>query len=218
MRAAGGPGRVCSAAPAAVRPRHVMLRFPTVVPLIACALLLGACDGKPREDAVSSTPGQGLPAADPRTDAVASTSSGPVLREAEVRAFYAPLDTLEGSLDPERACGMLARDFEGRFDTRHPDGSTTQRVVGRDQTCADARAGALALRGTLAKGPAPENSFDVQRVIVAADGQSAQAQYAQHFELPGKLVIELRGTDTIIREDGRLAIHRSVGRESIRNP
>ena len=33
----------------------------------------------------------------------------------------------------------LARDFEGRFDTRHPDGSTTQRVVGRDQTCDDAR-------------------------------------------------------------------------------
>jgi len=55
-------------------------------------------------------------------------------------------------------------------------------------------------------------------MLTAADGQSAQAQYAQHFELPGKLVIELRGTDTIIREDGRLAIQRSVGHESIRNP
>ena len=135
-----------------------------------------------------------------------------------MRAFYAPLDTLEGALDPERACGMLARDFEGRFDTRHPDGSTTQRVVGRDQTCDDARAGAIALRGSLEKGPTPTNAFDVVRVDIAADGQSAAAQYAQRFEIPGQLVIELRGTDTVVREDGHLAIRRSVGSEIIRNP
>ena len=135
-----------------------------------------------------------------------------------MRAFYAPLDGIEGALDPERACAMLARAFEGRFETRHPDGSTTQRVVGRDQTCADARAGAVALRSTLDKGPPPEGSHVVESVTVAEGGASAEARYVQRFLLPGRLEIVVRGTDTLVREDGRVVVRRSVGQETIRNP
>ena len=105
-----------------------------------------------------------------------------------------------------------------RIPVGRADGSTTTRVVGRDQTCADARAGALALRSTLENGPPPEAIHDVESVTIAADGASANARYVQRFVLPGRLEILVRGTDTVIREDGRLVVVRSVGQETIRNP
>ena len=182
------------------------------------ALSLGACSGAGGDvpDAAAAAVKDDLPREGRRGDT--PSDAGNALTEAEVRAFYAPLDASEGALDAERACAMLARAFEGRFETRHPDGATTHRVVGRDQTCADARAGATALRGTLEKGSPPEVSHDVEAVTIAADGASADARYVQRFLLPGQLEIVVRGTDTVIREDGRLVVRRSVGQEMIRNP
>ena len=186
---------------------------------IVLALALAACTGDAADhdgsrDTATEASSGGVAAAG--NDAAPAAPAA--LTEAEVRAFYAPLDAIEGALDAERACAMLARAFEGQFETRHPDGSTTRRVVDRDQTCADARAGASALRGTLEKGPPPEVSHVVEAVTLAADGASADARYVQRFLLPGRLEIVVRGTDTVVREDGRLVVRRSVGQETLRNP
>ena len=188
----------------------------------ACGLVLmlalAACTGDPashdgsRDTAAQAAAGRAAVAG---SDAAPAASAA--LTEAEVRAFYAPLDAIEGALDAERACGMLARAFEGRFETRHPDGSTTTRVVGRDQTCNDARAGAVTLRSALEKGPPPEGSHVIESVTIGPGGASAEARYVQRFALPGRLEIVVRGTDTLVREDGRLLVLRSVGRETIRD-
>lgn len=195
-----------------------MQRVPLIALVVTSVLALGACGDTSSDSPVTAavaSPGAASAPVVPNGPAGARTDR---LTESEVRAFYAPLDDIEGALDPERACGMLARAFEGRFETRNPDGSTTNRVVGRDQTCADARAGAVALRSALDKGPPPEGSHDVEAVTIAADGASADARYVQRFVLPGRLEIVVRGTDTVIREDGRLVVSRSVGQETIRNP